>query len=71
MIGTGALSRHLIKAHASVRNIKEVYIYGRNRKNAEAVANDLREEPFTVTVVDQIEQVIADVDIISCASCVV
>ena len=30
MIGTGALSTNLIKAHASVRPIKEVYVWGRD-----------------------------------------
>ncbi|MFT4927624.1 MAG: ornithine cyclodeaminase/alanine dehydrogenase-like protein (mu-crystallin family) [Phenylobacterium sp.] len=68
MVGTGALSPMLIKAHASVRDIKEVFIWGRSREKAQAVKNQLSDEPFTVTVVDSIEAGIAKADIISCAT---
>ncbi len=68
MIGTGALSSMLIKAHASVRPIKEVFIWGRSVEKAQAVKDQLCDQPFTVTVVDSIEAGIQQADIISCAT---
>jgi len=41
MIGTGVLAPHLIKAHASVRPIKEVFIWGRNFAKATALVKQL------------------------------
>ena len=46
MIGTGALSINLIKAHAAVRPIKEVFIWGRNLKKATALAKELENESY-------------------------
>ena len=68
MIGTGALSANLIQAHASVRPIKTVYIWGRNYEKAKAIASSLKNENFTVQAVQTIEEKIADVDIVSCAT---
>mgnify|MGYP005991038499 CR=1 FL=1 len=68
MIGTGALSTNLIKAHASVRPIKEVFLWGRNFEKATAIANELQNERFSVTSIKTIEEKIAEVDIISCAT---
>lgn len=68
MIGTGALSINLIKAHAAVRPITQVYIWGRNFEKAMAVAKELKKEKFSVTAIKNIEEKIADVAIISCAT---
>jgi ornithine cyclodeaminase len=68
MIGTGALSPMLIKAHATVRPIEEVLIWGRNQQKAQAVKAELANESFNVTVVDSIDQGIKQADIISCAT---
>lgn len=68
MIGTGALSINLIKAHATVRPIKEVFIWGRNFEKATAICNVLKNEIFTITAIKIIEEKIAKVDIISCAT---
>lgn len=68
MIGTGALSVNLIKAHASVRPIKNVFIWGRNFSKAQAICKTLKEEDFTITAVQTIEEKISEVDIISCAT---
>ena len=68
MIGTGALSVNLIKAHASVRPISEVYVWGRNNNNAQAVCDKLTEESFSVKTIQNIEDKISEVDIISCAT---
>jgi len=68
MIGTGALSINLIKAHAAVRPIKEVFIWGRNFEKAITICDVLKNENFTVTAIKTIEEKIAEVDIVSCAT---
>jgi len=68
MIGTGALSINLIKAHASVRPIKQVYVWGRNFKKAEAISNALQNEDFDIEAIKNIIDKISEVDIISCAT---
>ena len=68
MIGTGALSINLIKAHASVRPITKVYIWGRNFDKAQAICNELQNENFTIVPIKSIEEKISKVDIISCAT---
>ena len=68
MIGTGALSINLIKAHAAVRPIKEVFIWGRNFEKATTICDVLKNENFTVTAIKTIEEKIAEVDIVSCAT---
>jgi len=67
MIGTGALSIELIKAHSSVRDIKDVYIWGRNKDKALNIVNELKND-FNIKAVDNIEDIIGSVDIISCAT---
>lgn len=68
MIGTGALSINLIKAHASVRSLKSVYIWGRNYSKAQQICEELQNEPYQIEAIKNIEDKIADVDIISCAT---
>lgn len=68
MIGTGALSSNLIKAHAAVRPIKEVFIWGRNFEKATAISEQLTNKTFTVTPIKEITSKISEVDIISCAT---
>ena len=68
MIGTGALSINLIKAHASVRPIKKVFIWGRDLEKAQAIASALKNENFSIQPIKTIEEKIAEVDIISSAT---
>lgn len=68
MIGTGALAPQLIRAHASVRPIERVYVWGREREKAESVADMLGEESFSVVPVESIRDGIAVADIVSCAT---
>ena len=68
MVGTGALSKNLIKAHAAVRPITKVYVWGRNFEKAKAICNALKHEKFSVTAIQKIEEKISEVDIISCAT---
>ena len=68
MIGTGTLSPQLIQAHASVRPIKKVFVWGRSIAKAEAVIEQVSHLDIQFTAVDDIESVIAEADIISCAT---
>lgn len=68
MIGTGALSTNLIRAHATVRPIKNVYVWGRNYKKATAVCDALKGEQFNCQSLEAIADKISEVDIISCAT---
>lgn len=68
MIGTGALSTNLIRAHATVRPIKNVFVWGRNLEKAKAVCDQLKDEKFDCQVLETIADKISEVDIISCAT---
>jgi len=68
MIGTGALSTNLIRAHVSVRPIKNVFVWGRNPEKAKSVCDALKDEAFNCAVISSIEDKIEEVDIISCAT---
>ena len=68
MIGTGALSKNLILAHASVRPITTVYVYGRDFKKAEKICSELSNKQLSLYPVKTIEEVISTVDIVSSAT---
>ena len=68
MIGTGALAPQLIRAHAAVRPIDVVYVWGRDRAKAGRLAEMLNAQNFTVAPVETIGEGIAKADIISCAT---
>lgn len=68
MIGTGALAVNLIQAHASVRPIKEVYVWGRTVEKAQLVCDTFKNASFTCKPVSTIAEVISQVDIISAAT---
>ena len=68
MIGTGALSTNLIRAHASVRPIDTIYVWGRTQEKAEAICEALKDETFNCSALSSIEEKVSEVDIISCAT---
>jgi len=70
MVGAGALAPYLIRAHASVRPIRNVTIWNRTRENAERVADDLGALGITatITVTDDLEASARTADIISTAT---
>ncbi|MDQ6530237.1 ornithine cyclodeaminase family protein [Flavobacterium sp. LHD-85] len=68
MIGTGALAINLIQAHASVRPIKEVYVWGRTIEKAQLVCDAFKNSSLICKPVSTIEEVISQVDIISAAT---
>jgi ornithine cyclodeaminase len=68
MIGTGTLSSKLIEAHASVRAIKTVYVWGRDKAKAENICQQVAHLNINCVAIDNIEAYIAKADIISCAT---
>lgn len=68
MIGTGNLAPHLIAAHATVRSIDKVLIWGRRPEAAKRLVKALSGEKFSVTAAADIEAAAGAADIISCAT---
>ena len=67
MIGTGSLAPELIKAHANVRTLKTIYVWGRNFEKAKALALQLNDK-FNIQAIEDLQVGISKVDIISCAT---
>jgi ornithine cyclodeaminase len=68
MIGTGTLAPHLIRAHAAVRPIETVSIWGRTPEKAERLAESMAGEPFAARAVQSLEDGVGEADIITCAT---
>ena len=68
MIGNGALAPELIKAHISVRPIKEVYLWGRNIEKSLQLIDSLDYPQISFSAIETLDEKIAEVDIISCAT---
>ncbi|SFI67978.1 ornithine cyclodeaminase [Phyllobacterium sp. CL33Tsu] len=65
VLGAGALSGFLARAHSAVRPIKEISIWNRNLANAEKVAADLAADGFNAKAVSDKDAAIAEADIIT------
>lgn len=68
VVGAGALSAHLARAHAAVRPIRQVRIWNRTPENAARVAETLAGEGVDAEVADDLDAAIAEADIVSCAT---
>jgi ornithine cyclodeaminase len=68
MVGTGALAPHLILAHASVRPICNVLVWGRRPEKAAKLAKRLDRRKFRVDHTDDLAAAAEGADIISCAT---
>lgn len=68
MVGAGSLSAYLIRAHASVRPIREVVIWNRTLAGAHKVAQALSGSGLAITVTDTLENAAREADIISTAT---
>lgn len=67
VVGTGKLAPMLIEAHAAVRPIHTVRIWGRNPDKAEALAEKFKDR-FNCQAVTDLETAVPEADIISCAT---
>ena len=68
MVGTGALAPHLVAAHASVRDLDKVLIWGRREEAAKALQKKLSTKSIETMVVTELEEAVSRADIISCAT---
>ena len=68
VVGAGSLPPYLIRAHMSVRPIREVVIWNRTSARAEALAVQLGAEGLNVKAVGDLEAAARQADIISCAT---
>lgn len=67
IVGTGKLAPMLIEAHAAVRPIRKVAVWGRNAKKAQSVI-DAYGDRFDVEVVTDLETAVREADVVSCAT---
>jgi ornithine cyclodeaminase len=68
MVGTGALAPHLVAAHALVRPIREVRVWGRDPAKARALAERLSSPERQALAVADLESAVRQADIVSCAT---
>lgn len=68
VVGAGRLSQNLVAAHAAVRPIEEIAIWGRDRAKSEAAAGAARAAGFNARAVTDLEQAAREADIISCCT---
>ncbi|NQU58270.1 MAG: ornithine cyclodeaminase family protein [Rhodospirillales bacterium] len=68
MVGTGVLAPNLIRAHATVRPISDVMIWGRNFEKATALAEEFVGENYSVRAVEDLQIATGEADVISCAT---
>ncbi len=68
MIGSGALSPFMIRAHMAVRPIEQVYLWNHNIRNAHALAEKLSAEGLPVTAHPDLVTSIGKSDIVSSAT---
>ncbi len=68
MVGAGTLAPHLILAHAAVRPIREVRVWSRDPRNAEALTRQLSVHGFDVSPTENLEESTDWANMISCAT---
>ena len=69
VVGTGRLSAHMARAHAAVRPLTRVLIWGRNPEKAAATVAELADLGVTVEVAPaSLEAAVGQADIISCVT---
>ncbi len=68
MVGAGALAPFLVRAHASVRPIRQVRVWNRSRVGAEALVANLAGSGIDATIADELDAAVAEADIVSAAT---
>jgi ornithine cyclodeaminase len=68
MVGTGALAPKLIEAHAAIRPIKKVMIWGRNFEKAKLLSEQLSHLNIEIKPIEKLDDNLPKADIISCAT---
>src|SRR5690348_8897407 len=68
MVGTGALAPHLVEAHASVRPIVNVLIWGRDSEKAARLAHRLDRRNLKVAATTDLANAVRGAHIVCCAT---
>lgn len=68
MVGAGAVAPQLIRAHASVRPIREVAIWNRSPARARELAASLADTGLGISIADDLEAAVRKADIVSTAT---
>ncbi len=68
MVGTGALAPHLVEAHASVRPIRNVLVWGRDPDKAKRLAQRLDRKTLKVAATTDLEAAVRGAHVVSCAT---
>jgi len=68
MVGTGALAAHLIEAHASVRPIVNVLVWGRDHDKAQRLAHRLTRRDRKVAATTNLADAVRGAHIVCCAT---
>ncbi len=68
VVGTGRLAPHLVRAHAAVRDYREVRVWGRRPEAAREVAGQLASEGYPADVAENLEEAVRGADVVSCAT---
>jgi ornithine cyclodeaminase len=68
IVGTGTLAPQLIEAHASVRPIKTVYVWGRDLTKAKLVCEQVKHLGLHCEAIEDLKEHVSKADIISCAT---
>jgi len=68
VVGAGALSPFLARAHSAVRPIREIRIWNRTPANAQKVVDELAGSGLDVSVTSDLDEAIGWADVVSCAT---
>lgn len=68
VVGAGALSPFLARAHSAVRPIREIRIWNRTPANAQKVVDELAGSGLDVSVTSDLDKAIGWADVVSCAT---
>ena len=68
LVGAGALGAHFVRAHASVRPIKRVFIFNRTLTKSQALAAELARDGFEAVAVTDLEAAVRVSGIVTCVT---
>ena len=68
VVGSGKVAQHLVQAHAAVRSYKTISIWARDSAKAQAMADQLNVQGYSVQATTDLEGAAREADVMSCAT---
>ena len=68
VVGTGRLSPNMVRAHATLRALTSIEIWGRRSEASEGVAEQLQAEGFPARAVTDLDAAVQRADVVSCVT---